>query len=122
MFEVTANVAKNLITLRLEGVITQAELVKAGEEMLQAIDRLRPGLDFLADVRFVESTPEFEPAMSARVADKFRQRSLRRIVRVVGKKAQVAVKFEKASKVFGFSANLAYSMEEAERLLDAHSG
>ena len=80
--------------------------------------KLRPGFDTISDISGLE--PLLPEALEhIREVNAFlltRQRG--RLIRVVGKSAQAAVQFERLSKHHGYSAELAFSLEEAERILD----
>lgn len=122
MFEVRAVVGKNRLVFKLAGELTLKELAEAGDQLLHEVRRLRPGLDFVTDIREVDSVPDFPADAGRQFSDLLVEMKVRRVVRVVGKKAKVALAFERCSRAYGLSANLAYSIEEAERLLDSYTG
>lgn len=118
MYEVKANVAKNRIFIRLAGTITPEDCRVMLDQLRTELARLTPGIDLINDVRELAAVPNFPPEVVRASADLLKEKGLRRIVRVVGRQATVTVGLEKTSRVFGFSAALAYSMEEAEKVLD----
>lgn len=122
MHEVTASVGKNRIIVRLAGAVTADDCRKMLAELRTQLDRLRPGFDLINDVRDLTALPDFPPELVQAAAELLKERGMGRVVRVVGKQAAVTVGLEKTSRVFGFSAALAYSMEEAEKGLDGYRG
>jgi hypothetical protein len=119
VFEVKANVGKNRMLIRLAGTVS-ADDCRTMLGMLETeLQRLKPGVDVLNDVRELAGIPDFPPETVRAAADLLIEKGVRRLVRVVGKQAGVVVSMEKTSRVFGFSAALAYSMDEAEKVLDA---
>ncbi len=119
MFSVEALVGKNRLVIRLWGVVTDAEALQIGDAALAALERLRPGFDILSDLHGVTALPESSSGQFDRVVEAARARGFRRVVRVVGHSVAAAVRFQRSSRRVGHEAYLAFSLEEAERLLDA---
>ncbi|MFP2913482.1 hypothetical protein ACLESD_52525 [Pyxidicoccus sp. 3LFB2] len=118
MFEVEARIGKNRLVVRIWGDVDDAEARQIGDAAVSAIDRLRPGLDTLSDLSGLTHVPSECAAQLRRIVEAARARGLRRAVRVVGRSAQAALQFERVSRSIGHEAYLAFSLEEAERLLD----
>ncbi len=117
VFSVEALVGKNRLVIRLWGVVTEEEALQIGDASLVALERLRPGFDILSDLREVIELPESGSGQIERVIEAARVRGFRRVVRVVGRSVTAAVRFQRSSRRVGHEAYLAFSLEEAERLL-----
>ncbi|QSQ13637.1 hypothetical protein [Myxococcus landrumensis] len=118
MFEVEALVAKNRLVVRLWGDLTVDEARRVGDAAVAAIDRLRPRFDLLSDLKGVTSLCSESTVQMRRIMEAAKARGFRRVVRVVGRSAEAALVFERTSREMGYDAYLAFSLEEAERLLD----
>ncbi|WP_338864301.1 hypothetical protein [Myxococcus stipitatus] len=118
MFEVEALVAKNRLVVRLWGDLTTDEARRVGDAAVAAIERLRPRFDLLSDLKGVTSLCSESSVQMRRIMEAAKARGFRRVVRVVGRSAEAALVFERTSREMGYDAYLAFSLEEAERLLD----
>ncbi|MBZ4419537.1 hypothetical protein [Myxococcus sp. RHSTA-1-4] len=118
MFEVEARVGKNRLVVRLWGEIDDAEALRVGDAAVAAMDRLRPGFDMVSDLSGVTRVPPQAAGQLRRIIESGRARGFRRVVRVVGRSLEAAVVFERTSRAIGHEAHLAFSLEEAEQLLD----
>ena len=118
MFEVEALVGKNRLVVRIWGDIDDVEAWRVGDAAVQALERLRPGFDMVSDLSGVTRLPPESTGQLRRIIEAARAKGYRRAVRVVGRSAVAAVQFERISRALSHEAYLAFSMEEAERLLD----
>ncbi len=118
MFEVEARVGKNRLLVRIWGDVDDAEALRIGDAAVAALERLRPGFDVVSDLSGAARAPPQAMAQLKRIIEAARARGLRRVVRVVGRSVDVALVFERTSRALGHEAYLAFSVEEAERLLD----
>jgi hypothetical protein len=118
VFEVEARVGKNRLVVRIWGDVEDAEARRIGDAAVAAIDRLRPGLDMVSDLSGLTAVPPEGLAQLRRIVEAARARGFRRVVRVVGRSTAAALQFERISRAIGHEAHLAFSLEEAERLLD----
>ncbi|MFP2934315.1 hypothetical protein ACLESO_56190 [Pyxidicoccus sp. 3LG] len=118
MFEVEALVGKNRLVVRIWGEVDGQEAYRVGDAAVLAIERLRPGFDMVSDLSGVTQLPPESTGQLRRIIEAARAKGYRRTVRVVGRSAVAAVQFERISRALGHEAHLAFSMEEAERLLD----
>lgn len=121
MFEVKASVGKNRIVIRMAGTVSADDCRAMAAQLISELERLRPGIDLINDVRELAGVPDFPPDAVQASAVALKEKGVRRVVRVVGRQAAVVVAMEKTSRMFGFSAALAYSMEEAENVLDGYT-
>ncbi|WP_205525481.1 STAS domain-containing protein [Pyxidicoccus trucidator] len=118
MFEVEARVGKNRLVVRIWGDLDDAEARQIGDAAVRAVDRLRPGLDILSDLSGLTRVPVECAAQLRRIVEAAQARGLRQVVRVVGRSAEAALQFQRISRSIGYEAYLAFSLEEAERMLD----
>ncbi len=116
--EIHANVGKNRLFIRIEGRLDGAQARSAADAMIKEMDRLRPGFDVVSDLTKAEPMGPEGSAQLKRVLEAQRERKYGRAVRIVGKSVAVAVQFERDSKEYNHQPYLAFSLEEAERLLD----
>jgi hypothetical protein len=118
MYSVQAHVGRNRLYVTFAGEMTEAEFGAALEEISSALGRLQTGFDLLADITALKPLPEGVLPGIRQTAALMRDKGLRRAVRIVGKATAAAVQFERATRIEGYGAYLAFSREEAERVLD----
>ena len=118
MFEVEARVGKNRLLVRIWGDVDDAEALRIGDAAVAALERLRPGFDVVSDLSGAVRAPPQAMAQLKRIIEAARARGIRRVVRVVGRSVDAALQFERVSRELGHEAYLAFSLEEASRLLD----
>ncbi|MCP3103303.1 hypothetical protein LZ198_30920 [Myxococcus sp. K15C18031901] len=118
MFEVEALVEKNRLVVRIWGDVDGEEARRVGDAAVGVIDRLRPDFDLLSDLQGVTALHAEALVQLRRIMEAARARGFRRVVRVVGRSVDAALRFERTSRELGYDAYLAFSLEEAERLLD----
>ncbi len=98
-----------------------AELVEAERQLRGALARLAPAFDVISDVSGAEPLcPEAVDAVT-RMAQLMVLAGLRTHVRVVGRSGQAALQFQRISRSVGYDSRLAFSLDEAEGLLDPPS-
>jgi hypothetical protein len=113
-----ANVGKNRLIIRIEGRLSDEDARSAADAIIKEMDRLRPGFDVVSDLTKAEPLGPEGSAQFKRVLEAQRERKFGRGVRIVGRSAQTALQFARDSKEFQHEPYLAFSLEEAERLLD----
>lgn len=118
MYEVQALVGKNRLVVRIWGDIDDAEARQVGDAAVKAIERLRPGFDVMSDLTGLSPVTPEGVVQFKRIIEAARARGIRRVVRVVGRSVDAALQFERVSRELGHEAYLAFSLEEASRLLD----
>jgi anti-anti-sigma regulatory factor len=116
--EFQADVGKNRLFIRIEGRIDDAEVRSFADAIIKEMDRLRPGFDVVSDLTQAEPLGPEGSAQLKRVVEAQRERKYGRAVRIVGRSAQVALQFSRDTKDLNHEPYLAFSLEEAERLLD----
>jgi len=104
--------------MAFKGQVLEEELDRAEPELREALSRMGPRFDMISDVSAADT-------LSAEVVERIRQMGklivdtgLRTHVRVVGRSSQAALQFQRISRTVGYDSRLAYSMTEAEALLD----
>jgi hypothetical protein len=118
LFEIRPHVGKNRLYVTLTGTLSEAEAREFTLQAAEAVDRLRRGFVTIAVISSLDPlSPEAIDQLKPFVKDCV-GRGERQAIRVVGKSTQAAVQFEKLGKHSGQSAHLAFSLEEAERMLD----
>ncbi len=118
MFEVRTRPGRNRLYFTMRGAISLAEAQQAVEQVITESARLRPGFDTITDINGLDPlSPEVLEQID-RINRHLAKMAPGKVVRVVGRSVHAAVQFEKLSKKIGHSAQLAFSLEEAERLLD----
>lgn len=118
MYEVRVRPGKNRLYFTMRGAVTEEEARAAAEELTRQLPQLRAGFDTITDINGLEPLSPDALAQIKRGNDQLMRVKPGRVIRVVGRSALAAVQFEKLSKAHGHSAQLAFSLEEAERLLD----
>jgi hypothetical protein len=118
VFEVRVRVGKNRLYFTMSGVVSQAEAKAAADQTIQEVSRLRPGFDTISSISGLEPLEPGALAEIERINAFLVNLQRGRLIRVVGKSAQAAVQFERLSRGHGYSAQLAFSLKEAERILD----
>jgi hypothetical protein len=116
--DIHANVGKNRLFIRIEGRLDDAQARSVADTIIKEMERLRPGFDVVSDLTKAEPLGPEGSAQLKRVLEAQRERKYGRAVRIVGKSAKTALQFARDSKEFHHEPYLAFSMEEAERLLD----
>lgn len=119
MYEVRASPGKNRLYFTMAGVVSADDARAAAERVEEEMKRLRPGFDTVSNIAGLEPLPPEALEQIRRINRYLVGFQRGRILRVVGRSAKTAVQFERLSKAHGYSAQLAFSLQEAERLLDA---
>ena len=118
MYRVEAHVGKNRLYVVFAGDMTPEEFRAALDAIAREVLRLRPGFDMLADISELKPLPDAVEPMIRETAQLLRDKGVRKAVRIVGRAAAAAVQFERATRMEGYAANLAFSKDEAEQVLD----
>jgi hypothetical protein len=116
--DIHADVGKNRLYIRIEGRIDDAQARSVGDAIIREMDRMRPGFDLVSDLSQAEPLGPEGLGQFKRLLEAARARRFRHAVRIVGKAAQTALQFSRTSKELQHEPYLAFSREEAERLLD----
>ncbi|XXF76511.1 hypothetical protein P2318_26150 [Myxococcaceae bacterium GXIMD 01537] len=119
MLEVRADVEKNRLYIRHLGPLDEVTVKDDAEQVLRAQELLRPGYDVVADLR--DSGPMGPVAMrqTERLMAHSNEVGVGRHVLIVGRSMETTIQFQRLSKLMGQEGFLAFTLEEAERLLDS---
>jgi hypothetical protein len=116
--EIHVDVGKNRLFIRISGRLEEAEAPGVGDSILREMERLRPGFALISDLTDAEPLGPVGVEQIKRLITASRERKVGKTVRIVGRSAQTALQFARTSKEYQHEPYLAFSREEAERLLD----
>jgi len=118
MVEVRALPGRERLTIVFRGRVVAAELAEAERQLRGALPRLAPAFDVISDVSGAEPLGPDAVDVVTRMAHLMVLAGLRTHVRVVGRSSQAALQFQRISRSVGYDSRLAFSLDEAEGLLD----
>jgi len=118
MVKIWSDASKNRVYMVLKGGITESEIKSAADLFISEVQKLNPPVDVINDIS--EFTPESNMDISHILrAQKFIvQYGLGRAIRVIRDKVEGVIPFVAGVVETGYNANLAYSVEEAEKMLE----
>lgn len=118
MFEVRIRPGKNRLYFTLAGKVSVEELDAATAVLTEEVSKLRPRFDTVSNIAGLEPLDEAALARIDAINRLLVKLRRGRLIRVVGRSAQAALQFERMSRPHGYSAELAFSLAEADRILD----
>ena len=118
MIEIRAVPGRGRVVLAFRGQVLGRETEEAEERLRALLPELGPSFDLISDVSAAEPLDAGAEAGVERLARLLVPAGLRTAVRVVGRSGRTALQFERISRAAGYEARLAFSLPEAERLLD----
>ena len=101
-----------------KGQVTEEDIVQVEEELSEELPRISPVFDMIYDVSAAEKLSPVAIERIRRMGELIVASGLRTHVRVVGRSGQAAVQFQRIARTVGYDSRLAYSVKEAEELLD----
>ena len=101
-----------------KGQVLEEELERAEPELREALPRLPTPFDMISDVSAAETLSPAAVKLITRLGRLIVESGLRTHVRVVGRSSQAALQFQRISRTVGYDSRLAYSLSEAQALLD----
>lgn len=101
-----------------KGQVLEEELERAEQELREALPRMVPGFDMISDVSSAETLSPAVVERITRLGQLIVEAGLRTHVRVVGRSGQAALQFGRIGRTVGYDSRLAYSLTEAQTLLD----
>lgn len=117
MVRISPDVGKNRVIITFSGSPSSQGVSGAERELRSALERLRPPIDVLSDIRELQSLDHLLAEDFKRVSEILREFGVKKVVRVVGKSAQAAVHMQRLSRQLNsHTAHLAFSMDEAEQV------
>ncbi len=117
----TIDASKNRLYITLKGTVGQDEARHMADQVIENLKQLKTGFDVVNDISAFEPASQKAADELLRVHESLIDHGVNRIIRVVGKELKATVgkiQFERASRDAGIVAASAYSLEEAEQLLD----
>ncbi len=116
--EVRADIAKNRLYMIVGGFFTDEEMVKAVDQVIEGIKKLKPGFDIINDIsEFRPATPQGAEEMKR--AQLFaKSAGVGRVIRIVKSAVLGQMQFTRKSKEAGYAGETAASIREAEEMLD----
>ena len=117
MVRISPDVGRNRVIIQLSGAPTSADAITCERELHDTLTRLRSPVDVLSDIRELETMDAFSPEHFLKLGEILRAFGVRKVVRVVGRRAQAAVHMQRmARQLKSHTAHLAFSMDEAEQV------
>ena len=118
MVEIRAFPGRERLLMVFRGQVLEQELDRAEPELREALTRMGPRFDMISDVSAADTLSAETVERIRRMGKLIVDAGLRTHVRVVGRSSQAALQFQRISRTVGYDSRLAYSMTEAESLLD----
>lgn len=118
MVEIRALPGSKRVLIVYRGLVLAEELEEAERQLRAALPGLPPAFDVIADISAAEPLGPEAVVGVRRLAELLLPAGLRTHVRVVGLSAQTALQFQRISRAVGDDSRLAFSLAEAEGLLD----
>jgi hypothetical protein len=118
MVEIRALPGRERLMMTFKGQVLEEELERAEQQLGQALARLGPAFDMISDVSAAEKLSPGAVERIRRMGELIVSAGLRTHVRVVGRSGQAALQFQRISRSVGYDSRLAFSLVEAEGLLD----
>ncbi|HET9156992.1 MAG TPA: hypothetical protein VFN91_10020 [Myxococcaceae bacterium] len=119
MVEIRGFPGRERLMMVFKGQLLEEELDRAEQELRDVLEQMPPAFDMISDVSAAEKLSAAAVERIRRMGQLIVDAGLRTHVRVVGRSGQVALQFQRISRVVGYDSRLAYSLLEAEELLDA---
>ncbi|MBV9359786.1 MAG: hypothetical protein JO292_00210 [Betaproteobacteria bacterium] len=119
-YDIKANTAKNRLYLRLVGTMTVEDAKKVADTIIVEIRKLKPGWAVVNDISELKPADDQAVAHLKRAQDASGKAGCKRVVRVMGKQAITHMQWNRTlSETQGIRADVASTVEEADKLLDA---
>jgi hypothetical protein len=118
MVEIEALPRRARVRVVYRGQVLAAELEEAERRLQSALPDLSPAFDVVCDISAAEPLAPEAVARVRRMAELLVPAGLRTHVRVVGRSGQTALQFHRIGRSVGYESRLAFSLDEAEALLD----
>jgi hypothetical protein len=119
MVDIRALPGRQRLMMVFKGQVTEEELARAEQELREVLPGIAPAFDMISDVSAAETLSPPAIERIRRMGELIVAAGLRTHVRVVGRSSRAAVQFQRIARTVGYDSRLAYSVEEAEELLDS---
>ena len=117
MIEIRALPARERVMMVYRGQVLAAELERAERQLRSTLPPLAP-FDMVCDISGAEPLSPEAVDRVRRIAQLLLPAGMRTHVRVVGRSGQTALQFQRIGRSAGYDSRLAFSVAEAEGLLD----
>jgi hypothetical protein len=118
MIEIRALPARARVMVVYRGKVLATELEQAEQQLRSTLPRLAPEFDMVCDISGADPLTPEAVAGVRRMAELLLPAGMRTHVRVVGRSGQTALQFQRIGRSLGYDSRLAFSLDEAEGLLD----
>jgi hypothetical protein len=112
MIEVRADVAKNYLYLRLEGILKSDELRMAGDKVIEEVKKLSPGFSVINDISKFKPADEKGTEEIKRTQEYVAKKEVKKYIRITGSSVS-KMQFQRTSAEVGYKAVEVANMEEA---------
>jgi hypothetical protein len=118
MHAVSVDTSKNRITIKIEGMLSLAEVKEISTEAASASKKLRPAFGCIVVMAGMKTASPEVAEEIGRVQAMLRSAGVGQVVRVVASKI-TAMQLERTSSGLGYKARIVETENEAHALLDA---
>ena len=116
-YRVRADVRKNRLYLVLDGFFDEDEAQEIADRTIEEVQKLKPGFDVINDISNFKPTSQQGADQIRRAGLFVRDSGVGRLIRVVPSASIGSMQFTRKSREAGYDAEVASSVEEAERML-----
>ncbi len=118
MIEIRALPGRGRVVVVYRGQVLAEELEQAERQLRNALPRMAPVFDMVCDISGADPLRPDAVEGVRRIAQLLVPSGMRTHVRVVGRSGQTALQFQRIGRSAGYDSRLAFSVAEAEGLLD----
>lgn len=119
MYEVKSNIPKNRIYLVIKGKVDLEEIKKVSAAIIAESKRLKTGFGVISNIMDFIPADESVRTVMMETMRLMKEGGMGHVVRIVKQDGVVvANQWQRTSRQAGYSAEQAYSVEEAEHILD----
>jgi hypothetical protein len=123
MFKVKADKEKNRLYITIGDIPEKDERELLIQEIESKIQALKQGFDCITDLREYEVQHDESETFIFRAQKRLTEAGMSNVVRIIKRFGSFAhFQFDKVSVAVGYHAQNAYSLEEAEAMLDSKKG
>jgi hypothetical protein len=121
-YDIRADVPRNRLYLRMSGFMTDEEAERVADTIITEVQKLRPGFAVINDIRELKPTSPTATEHMRRAQEASSKHGHGRVIRVVGDQVVTQMQWNRTLKaVSGAGAEVAATVEEAERMLDVRT-
>ena len=121
VYEIRADLARNRLYARLAGFMTDDDAARVADKIIAEIQKLSSGFAIINDIRELKPTSPTASDHLRRAQEASVKHGSGRVIRVVGDQVITQMQWNRTLKaVQGSGAEIAATVEEAERMLEGH--